>query len=73
MWRSQDEDENIVKICYEYISKISIQMIISGDFVTYYLDLGNPYFNVNNRYLAKKIPDIKNFSNFKTTKIHKGL
>ena len=72
LWRSQDEDENIVKICYEYISKISIQMIISGDFVTYYLDLGNPYFNVNNRYLAKKIPEnINNIINLDIKDIKK--
>ena len=64
LWRSQDEDENITNVCVDHISKISRQMIINGDFVTYFLDLINPNFVFNNKYLTKKLPEnISNTSN----------
>ena len=66
LWRAQDEDKSIIGICIEYISKISQNMIIDGNFITYYLDLINPYFIFNNKNLIQNIPENinKNIQNF---------
>ena len=64
LWRAQDEDKNIIKICIEYISKNNQQMMINGDYIVYFLDLINPYFNIMNKFLAKTVPEkINNIAN----------
>ena len=57
LWKSQDKDKNVINISLDYISKIHKELIINGHFCGYFIDLMNPYFKINNKYLAQNIPE----------------
>ena len=57
LWHSQKQENNVIDIFKEYISKIQQNMLLNGNFIGYYLDLSNPFFIIKDKYLAKKIPE----------------
>ena len=57
IWKSQDEDENIINTCFDYISKIHKEMLFNEEYIGYYLDLSNPFFKLNNKNLNKIVPE----------------
>ena len=57
LWKSQDEDENIINTCFDYISKIHKEMLFNEEYIGYYLDLSNPFFKLNNKNLNKIVPE----------------
>ena len=56
-WKLQDEDQKIINISIDYISKIKDAATIKGNYIGYFLDTLNSYFKINNKYLATKTPD----------------
>ena len=64
LWKSQERVKKAINVSLEYISKIHFQIICNGNFISYFLDIANPYSRIKDKYLAKKIPEkIKTIAN----------
>ena len=57
LWKSQEQNKNVINICLEYISKIHQEILNNDNYTCFYLDLLNPFFRINNKFLAKDIPE----------------
>ena len=57
LWKSQNQDKELINICLNYISKIHNKMLVNDEYISFFLDLSNPFFKISNKSKAKSIPE----------------
>ena len=57
IWKSQEQNKDAIDIALNYVSKIHEEMQYNKEYITYFLDLSNPYFTINNKHKEKPIPE----------------